>query len=116
MRQPFGCDGFIHGELDTRNLSAEITYEVAFVIMLPEAVCARPIPAAVCGIAFARPSLHEGPSQRHEHSLDDKPKDEWIRLLAGRLKMPQNTGKLQISLTGIQPGAIIKGVIIEPVF
>uniref|UniRef100_A0A7C9DDU5 Uncharacterized protein n=2 Tax=Opuntia streptacantha TaxID=393608 RepID=A0A7C9DDU5_OPUST len=116
VRQPFGCNGFIRGKFDTRYLSMGITYEVAFVIMLPEAVCAGPIPPAACGMAFVRPSLCGGPPQRHEHLLDDKPKDEWIRLLAGRLKMARNNGMLEISLGGIQPGAIIKGVIIEPVF
>uniref|UniRef100_A0A7C9D9W5 Uncharacterized protein n=2 Tax=Opuntia streptacantha TaxID=393608 RepID=A0A7C9D9W5_OPUST len=116
VQQPFGCNGFIRGKFDTRYLSMGITYEVAFVIMLLEAVCARPIPPATCGMAFGRPSLGGGPPQRHEHLLDDKPKDEWIRLLAGRSKMARNTGKLEISLRGIQPGAIIKGVIIEPVF
>ncbi|XP_050232363.1 lectin-like [Mercurialis annua] len=104
----------IHGNFDTRNLSPNILYEAAFMVMLKDPAYGWEVPVNL------RLTLPNGTKQQHKQNLAEKPRGQWIEIPAGEFfTSPENVGPMEISLYEYEGGKwkrglVIKGIIIRP--
>lgn len=106
----------VSGRINIVDLSPQVKYRISYVIMLEESASEWER-CVGCRLAFPG-------RRRKEHmvNFNDKPRNQWIQILAGKFKMlPQNTGEVRFSLQwplewppALKGGLVIKGVIIEP--
>lgn len=106
----------VSGKFETEDLSPNVSYMVSYIIKLEESESGwtRPL--------YLTLTIPGHKRQERSEKLDDKPKDEWIQVLAGKYQTSsQNVGELRFSLRYplewpplSKGGIVIKGVSIEP--
>ncbi|KAK9267216.1 hypothetical protein L1049_009636 [Liquidambar formosana] len=103
----------VHGKFEIAKLSPGIMYEVVFVVMLKDQASGWEVPINL------RLSLPDGNIQEHKESLMEKPRGQWMEILAGEFKtLPEKAGEMEFSLFEYEGGKwkrglVIKGVVIR---
>lgn len=107
---------FLDGRFDTADLSPHITYTFSFVIMLDndDSEWAEQIRFKT------RLDLPDGSSQEISHTLTDKPRNEWQKLLIGVFETnPEHVGHAVFFWdldweASTNVGITFKGILIQP--
>ncbi|GMH31023.1 hypothetical protein Nepgr_032866 [Nepenthes gracilis] len=101
----------VHGRFNTANLSPNVRYEVAYLIMLDEIAFGWEVPINL------RIKFCDGSRQECRENLKEKPRKQWIQIPVGEVE--ECMGEIEFSLFEYESGRwkcglIIKGVIIHP--
>ena len=124
----------LRGTFETTNLSLQVTYEVAFVVSIPQTLglqVTMHTSHSTPGLQVPRRTrrsknkagrlsqdLHTNfdPSlpEMKEHTLKSTPRGEWIRLPVRQFQVSNHIPEISFALHKVVPGVIVKGVTIEP--
>ncbi|XP_056176276.1 uncharacterized protein PHLOEM PROTEIN 2-LIKE A4-like isoform X2 [Syzygium oleosum] len=106
---------FIQGRFNTRALSPNTTYEVAFVVKLgPDNLGTSEL-----NLELDLPNAPEGNKRPNRQDLKNEPRGKWIKLRAGEFMMgPKTVGRISFALHETRynekSNLILRGVLIHP--
>ncbi|KAL2921553.1 Disease resistance protein RPP8 [Bienertia sinuspersici] len=108
----------VGGRFDSDELSLHVIYTFSFVIMLDDSNSKGVDEMSI----KTRLGIPDGRSLEQSHTLSDKPRNEWLKVVIGEFETsPSIVGKIEFFLhcqwsKYTKVGIAIKGVIIEPKF